>query len=80
VSERVLQMEVKASVKKALQEIKASFPDQLLSKYEQKMASCIPVVADSLTQLLYDCDNEALQVGCMLARFSKNSVKSMSLV
>jgi len=55
-------MEVKASVKKAMQEVKSSFPGQLLSKFEQKVAHCIPVVADCMTQLLFDCDNEALQV------------------
>lgn len=60
--EACLQMEVKASVKKAMQEVKSSFPGQLLSKFEQKVAHCIPVVADCMTQLLFDCDNEALQV------------------
>ena len=55
-------MEVKASVKKALQQVKNSFPGQLLSKFEQRTALCIPIVADSLAQLLYDCDNNSLQV------------------
>ena len=55
-------MEVIAFVKKALQEVKMSFPGHLLSKLEQRTALCIPIVADSLAQLLFDCDNEALQV------------------
>ena len=55
-------MEVKASVKKALQEVKRCFPGQLLSRFEQRTALCIPVVADSLAQLFYDCDNNSLQV------------------
>ena len=55
-------MVVKASVKKALQEVKRCFPGQLLSRFEQRTALCIPIVADSLAQLLYDCDNDSLQV------------------
>ena len=53
---------VKAAVQEAMQAVKMAFPRHLLSRNEQRLAECIPIAAECVTELLFHCDNESFQV------------------
>ena len=45
-----------------MQAVKTAFPGHLLSRNEQRLAECIPIAAECVTELLFHCDNESFQV------------------
>ena len=53
---------VKAAVNDALQSLKDDFPGHLQDKLQQKLAICLPVLAESMSQLLDSSDDRDLQV------------------
>ena len=53
---------MKAAVQEAMQAVKTAHPGHLLSRHEQRLAECIPIAADCITELLFHCDNESFQV------------------